>query len=292
MITEISIRTTSIDTGDELWNRLQLVSPSLFDGKQLRYGYWPETHREVIAFRSLLKEEGFREARIKPDWQDKRTIVVYRRRVFSHEEIASAPFAKIRPNNFQPVSDPAGVETDIRAFKSVRKLVAPLFADDDFGTRGKRLWLTKDLAATLKVHDWKHVRVLPAHRNDPHASDGYSPWDGAIEVSSDLTLPAVAHGPWKYKCDGTSTLTQEPVKSITGMYDEGFHDLVPKFYLHELAPLGDWDVAISYEEVMGAHNRYVFVSQRVYKTFRALNLDHLCDWKPCEIIDGERPSSA
>jgi hypothetical protein len=291
----ILIRVGPTRAGVELWKHLRDLAPGILGAHRWEADFVPEDNSEVVALRACLREAGIRESDTDDDKSTDRRVTTIRKRLFDHEDLCHASAMLIKPIHLQPVASDRGNVDDQFVLKSVRTPVAAVFGGTLSGGLYHRMWVLSKLIDQLKADTWKGVVLHPAYCRDDDDDDGHkgiTTWDGAKELSSTVVLPPVAFGPIKTMWDGNCTQTQDVVKRITGMHDEGFRDVVPRFYAREMSSLGEWDIAISYEEIMGPRNRYLYVSQRVYKTFRALNLDHLCDWKPCEIIDGERPPSA
>jgi hypothetical protein len=267
-------------SSDALQDELQREYPRAFAAFRWDYSFLPEEDTEVIALRDLLRRAGIRETDVGGYVSGGRTVTVVRRRLFDHDDLRHAPAMLINVLG-EPV------------FKSVQHPLAPIFGDDFSKGHNQRVWMLNTLIEDMKVHTWSGVTFLPAQRTDSrHGTKAFAVWEHARELSSAVVLPPVAFGPLKHKWEEGQPVTRDVIRDITGMHDEGFRDFVPRFYAKDWERVSDWDIALSYEQIMGERNRYIYVSQRVYKMFRALDLDHLCDWKPCEIIEGERPKSA
>jgi hypothetical protein len=246
MKTAISISVSPSIIGEELWLAAQRIAPRIC--RVPRVGYVDESDPDVISPRSFLESHGIVECEYGTRPLPANYVFAHRRGVYNNADLKKAPFLRIRAVEEQPTYVGVADKLARQAFKSRTRPVAKIFREDDTGYP-HRIWILTETISQFKATKWKGVMFKQALGRDPYVeAAGYHVWDGAKELSSTVVLPPVVRDITRIAIQGKlRPVTHEPVDWIIGLYDEGFNDVLPRFYANELPPLDSWDIAISHE---------------------------------------------
>jgi hypothetical protein len=292
MKTVISISPQRSKIGEELWPQALRIAPYLLGNPLV--GHVLETNAEAVALRAFLASHGFVECNHSFPTMPEKHVMVHRRRVYDEADLKNSPFLYVRRVKEQPTYILVADKLARQAFKSRARPVAEIFGEDDTGYP-HRIWMLTSTIEHLKATKWKGVMFKQALGRDPYvAAASYHVWEGAKELSSTVVLPPVVRDITRVAIQGKlRPVTHEPVDWIGSLFDEGFNDVLPRFYANELPPLDSWDIAISHEYFLQKQkqDRMIFVSQRVRRQLVKAKLDHLLQWTPCGIEPGDRPTA-
>jgi hypothetical protein len=293
MKVQVYIDALPSDVGEHLWPEAKRVAPQLCTTP--RIGFVDEDHPEVRALLKLTRSHGIPEYDYGAWPLPTKHIVVHRRRVYTEADLKTSPLLYVRAARRQPTYPLFDDKLARLAFKSRTRPVGQIFGQDDSIVHNHRIWMLTETIQNLKATQWRGVMFKQAMGRDAYVvAAGYHVWEDAKELSSNIVMPPVVRDIQRVpRTAKDGEITHEPIDWICSMRDQGFQDVLPRFYANELPPLESWDIAISHEYFLPKQkqDRMIFVSQRVRRQLIKAKLDHLLQWTPCGIEPGPRPKT-